>query len=195
MSRSRMRSMIGSTMRSTMPGAMALILLLGIAAAAGAGAGAANGASRQTLSEDQAAAIRRGVQATLDAYREHAAAGRWEELMRLYADEPRFQWVASGIVEARSVDQIRRHFAALPPGARVENTFQDTEITPLAPGVAMVTTLFQTRLVDPQGGGFAFGGALTMTLIERPDGWKILNGHSSSVVRRDGSGGRGTSSP
>jgi hypothetical protein len=183
-----MRSMIGSTM----PGAMALILLLGIAAAAGAGvgdsangagAGAANGASAQTLSEDQAGAIRRGVQATLDAYREHAAAGRWEELMRLYADEPRFRWVASGIVEARSVDQIRKHFAALPPGTRVENTYQGTEITPLAPGVAMVTTLFQTRLVDPQGGGFAFGGALTMTLIERPDGWKILNGHSSSPAR------------
>ncbi len=186
--------MIGSTMSAV----MALILLLGIAGAAGAsasasaadGASAANGASGQTLSEDQAAAIRRGVQATLDAYREHAAAGRWEELMRLYADEPRFQWVASGIVEARSVDQIRKHFAALPPGARVETTFQGTEITPLAPGVAMVTTLFQTRLVDPQGGGFAFGGALTMTLIERPDGWKILNGHSSSPARREASGAR-----
>ena len=196
MSRSRLRSMIGSTMRSTMAGAMALILLLVIAAAAGAGAAngasaanganAANGASAQTLPEDQAAAIRRGVQATLDAYREHAAAGRWEELMRLYADEPRFRWVASGIVEARSVEQIRRYFAALPPGTRVENTYQGTEITPLASGVAMVTTLFQTRLVDPQGGGFAFGGALTMTLIERPDGWKILNGHSSSPVRRSG---------
>lgn len=82
--------------------------------------------------------------------------------------------------------------AALPPGARVENNYQGTEITPLAPGVAMVTTLFQTRLIDPQGGGFARGGALTMTLIERSDGWKILNGHSSSAVRRDGSGGRGT---
>jgi SnoaL-like protein len=187
-----MRSMIRSTMRSTMPGAMALIL--GIAAAS-AGASVANGATAQALPEDQAAAIRRGVQATLDAYREHAAAGRWEELMRLYADEPRFRWVASGTVEARSVEQIRKYFAALPPGTRVENTYQGTEITPLAPGVAMVTTLFQTRLVDPQGGGFAFGGALTMTLIERPDGWKILNGHSSSAVRREGSGVRGTPSP
>jgi SnoaL-like domain len=180
MSQLRVRSMIGSMMSAT----VALIFLLGIAAAAGAGE--ANGASGQTLPEDQAAAIRRGVQATLDAYREHAAAGRWEELMRLYADEPRFRWVASGIVEARSVDQIRKHFAALPPGTRVENTFQDTEITPLSSSVAMVTTLFQTRLVDAHGGGFAFGGALTMTLIERPDGWKILNGHSSSAVRRSG---------
>jgi hypothetical protein len=186
MSRSRMHSMIST--------ALALSLLLGSGAAT-AGGSAVNGASAQAMTEDQAAAIRRGVQATLDAYREHAAAGRWEELMRLYADEPRFRWVASGIVEARSVEQIRKYFAGLPPGTRVENTYQGTEITPLAPGVAMVTTLFQTRLVDPQGGGFAFSGALTMTLIERPDGWKILNGHSSSPARREGSGTRGTQSP
>src|SRR5579864_7625744 len=138
MSRSRSRSMIASTMSAM----MALIFGIaaagageanGASAASGAseanGAGAANGASAQTLPEDQVAAIRRGVQATLDAYRENAAAGRWEELMRLYADEPRFRWVASGIVEARSVDQIRKHLAALPPGTRVENNYQDTEIT------------------------------------------------------------------
>ena len=185
-----------SAIRSTIPAALALALLLGVAAAsAGAAGSAANAASAEAMTMDQAAAVRRGVQAALDAYRERAAAGRWEELMRLYADEPRFRWVASGIVEARSVEQIRKYFAALPPGARVETTFQDTEITPLTPGAAMVTTLFQTRLVDPQGGGFSFGGALTMTLIERPDGWKILNGHSSSPVRRVGSGVRGTQSP
>jgi muconolactone delta-isomerase len=183
MSRSTMRS----TIRWAMPAVLALGLLFGAAVArAGAAGAAANPASMQAMPEDHAAAIRRSVQATLDAYREHAAAGRWEELLRLYADEPRFRWVASGIVEARSVEQIRKYFAGLPPGTHVDTTYQDTEITPLAPGVAMVTTLFQTRLIDPQGGGFTFGGALTMTLIERPDGWKILSGHSSSAVRRSG---------
>jgi hypothetical protein len=164
-------------------------LLLGLAALAGGAGGAgegggAGGLRAQELPLAQAAAIRKSVQATLDAYREHAAAGRWEELMRLYADDPRFRWVSSGIVEARSVEQIRKYFAALPPGTRVETTYQDAEITPLAPGVAAVTTLFQTRLVEPQGGGFSFGGALTMTLVERPEGWKILSGHASSPVRR-----------
>jgi len=33
--------------------------------------------------------------------------------------------------------------------------------------------------VDPRRGGFSFGGALTMTFIERGGGWKILTGHSS----------------
>jgi ketosteroid isomerase-like protein len=128
------------------------------------------------------AATRKGVQATLEAYRELSAAGRWEELMRLYADDPRFRWLSNGRVEARSVEQIRKYFASLPPGTRVETTYQDAEITPVAPGVAMVATLFQTRLVDPKGGGFSFGGALTMTLVERADGWKILNGHASGAA-------------
>jgi ketosteroid isomerase-like protein len=157
---------------------LALALLLGFAA----GGGGAQAASAQDMREAPEAALRRGVQATLDAYRELSAAGRWEELMRLYADDPRFRWLSNGRVEARSVEQIRKYFAALPPGTRVETTYQDAEITPVAPGVAMVTTLFQTRFVDPKGGGFSFGGALTMTLVERPDGWKILNGHASGAA-------------
>jgi ketosteroid isomerase-like protein len=159
---------------------MAVAFLLGL----GPAAGGTRALSAQAMPESQAAAIRKGVQATLDAYRELSAAGRWEELMRLYADDPRFRWVSNGAVETRSVEQLRKHFAALPAGTRVETTYQDAEITPLAPGVAMVTTQFQTRLVDPKGGGFSFGGALTMTLVERPDGWKILNGHASGAPRQ-----------
>src|ERR1700730_6254082 len=162
----------------------AAVLMLGRLAVA-AGGGGWQAVHAQEMPGAKAAVIRKGVQATLDAYREHAAAGRWDELMRLYADEPRFRWVSSGIVEARSVEQIRKYFAALPPSARVETTYQDAEITPLAPGVATVTTLFQTRLVDSQSGGFSFGGALTMILVKRADGWKILGGHSSGPVRRD----------
>ena len=134
--------------------------------------------------KEQAVAIRQGVQATLDAYREHAAAARWEPLLALYADEPAFRWAASGRREARSVAEIRKTYLALPAGSRVETTFDGTEITPIAPGVATVETLFETRVVDPQGGGFRFGGVLTMTLVERAEGWKILNGHSSGGERR-----------
>lgn len=161
----------------------ALACLLGLAAVAAGGASFLRAQEKPEGPWKGAAAIRKGVQSTLDAYRELSAAGRWDELMRLYADDPRFRWLSNGTVEARSVEQIRKYFASLPPGSRVETTYQDTEIEPLAAGVATVTTLFQTRLVDPQGGGFSFGGALTMTLVERPDGWKILNGHSSGAAR------------
>ncbi len=168
------RSMTGSV----------LALLLGLTGGMAGGIAGAGASPAPELTQEQAVAIRNGVQATLDSYRELAAAGRWDALLRLYAEDARFRWVANGVVEARSVDEIRKYFLALPPGTKVENTFQDSEITPLAPGVAQVLTRFQTRLVDPKGGGFSFGGVLGMTLIDHGDGWKILNGHSSSPSRR-----------
>lgn len=157
----------------------ALAVLIGIAAGGGARA-----LQVQEMTQEQVAAVRGGVRAALDSYCEHGAAGRWEAMLRLYADDSRFRWVANGVVEARSVDEIRKHFLALPAGTRVETTYQDPEITPLTPGVAEVLTQFETRLVDPKGGGFSFGGILSMTLVDRGDGWKILNGHSSSPSRR-----------
>lgn len=160
---------------------MRCALALMICVAAGGGAHARQ---VQEMTQEQAAAVRSGVQAALDSCREHAAAGRWEAMLRLYADDARFRWVANGVVEARSVEEIRKNFLTLPAGTRVETTYQDPEITPLAAGVAQVLTRFQTRLVDPKGGGFSFGGILSMTLVDRGDGWKILNGHSSSPSRR-----------
>lgn len=156
---------------------LALALLLGLAAAGPAALRA------EEMPEAQATAIRQGVQATLDAHGKLSAAGSWEALMRLYADEPRFRWMSNGTIVARSVDEIRKTFLALPPGSRFETTYQDVEITPLAPGVAQMAAPFHTRVVDPKSGGYAFGGFLTMILVERADGWKILSGHASSSAR------------
>ncbi len=164
----------------------ALFSLLAVPAMSAAVPAEPGTAGAQELSPDQAAAVRQGVQATLDAYRTLAAAGQWDALMRLHADDPRFRWVANGAVEARAVGDIRKSFEALSPGVRVETSYQNTEITPLSPDLAYVVTSFQTRLVDPNSKGFSFGGILTMTFLRRPDGWKILNGHSSSPVHRPG---------
>jgi len=152
-----------------------LFLFLGLTAGSGLRA--------LDMPQAQATAIRQGVQATLDAWRQHAAAGEWDALMRLYADEPGFWWVERGTVVSRSVDAIRQKLTSLPAGTRIENTFQETEINPVAADVAEVVTSFQTRLVDPQGGGYSFGGAMSMTFVKRQDGWKILNGHASSPAR------------
>lgn len=69
------------------------------------------------------------------------------------------------------------------------------EIVPLAPGVASVSTLFETRLAmlmsvpkvsptSPTGGGFGFGGAITMTLVHEAGGWRFLGGHTSTPKPR-----------
>jgi len=164
--------------RRTMRAASAL--LLGLTA----GAPGPTAVHAQEMPQADAAAIRKGAQATLDAYCELSAAGRWEALMRLYADDPRFRWASNGSVVARSVDEIRKYFSGLPAGSRVETTYRDTEIAPLGPGVALVETSFKTRMIDAKGGAFEFGGIMTMTLVERADGWKIIGGHSSSAPAR-----------
>lgn len=173
------------TRRST-PAALALLLY---AAALGRGPGAAGAqepppAPAQAQTQTPVDSVRQGVQATLDTYRELSAAGKWDALMRLYADDARFRWVTNGTVVARSVAEIHKGLSAQPAGSRAETTYQDVEITQLAPGLAQVATPFQTRLVDAKGGAFTYGGFLTMVLVERADGWKILSGHASSPQRR-----------
>jgi hypothetical protein len=138
----------------------------------------------QDISPEQGAAVREGIQATLDAYRELAAAGRWDDLVKLYVEDPRFRWVESGAVVARSVGEIRRYLATLPAGARIETTFEETEILAASPGVAEVVTRFRTRVADAQGRGYSFGGVMTMTLVQHREGWKILSGHASSAGDR-----------
>jgi hypothetical protein len=159
--------------------ASALIVLVGVVAGSPLHA--------QSIPPARDAAIRLGVQAALDAYRERAAAGQWDALLRLYADDPQFHWVSNGTIVATSFDDIRKHFRGQPAGSRIEQTYHDTEITPLGPDIAEVMTRFETKLVDPAGGGFGFGGILTMILVQRgspAEGWQILSGHSSSPVHR-----------
>ena len=139
----------------------------------------------QELSDTHAAAMRDSVQATLAALRQYSAAGQWDSLVRLYADDPHFWFVENGAVRYRSAGQIREALASVPPGTRIETTHEGTEITPVAPGVASVATQFHSRFIDSTGTtAFSFGGAATLTLVHRRDGWQILNGHSSSPAPR-----------
>ena len=138
----------------------------------------------QPLPDIHAAAIRDSVQQTLDLFRRYSRTQQWDSLVTLYADDPRFRWIENGAVRYRSPSDIRAGLTALPPNTSIESTYRDTEITPIAPGIAMVTTLFQTRFLSPPAPAFEFGGAITMTLIHRAEGWRILSGHTSAPVRR-----------
>lgn len=121
---------------------------------------------------------------TPSSYRRHAAEGKWDLLGGLYIDDGNFRWVESGVVQYRSVANIRKALASLSSGARIETSYRDVEIVALLPDAAMATMLFETRFVTSTGGGFSFGGAITMTLARRDDGWRIAGGHTSSSARR-----------
>jgi ketosteroid isomerase-like protein len=132
------------------------------------------------MSEATAAEVRNGVQATLDAFRAHSAAGDWDAVTALYLDSPQFRWIEDGRVKYRSVDEIRTSLTGMPAGTRIQTTYEDTEITPLSADVAVVVTRFATRVRIPQSGGFSFGGTMTITFVRHDGQWKIAAGHTSS---------------
>lgn len=137
-----------------------------------------------TLSDAHASAIRDSVQALLAEFTTRFAAKEWDSVGRLYAEDTRFRWVEDGVVRYRSAGEVSRALAAVPASMRITTTYRDTEILPLAPGLASVVTQFQTSFADSAGRGFAFGGAITMTLVHLRDGWRFLGGHTSSAKPR-----------
>lgn len=136
------------------------------------------------LSEAHATAIRDSVTATLEDFRRHAADRQWDSMIAIYATDPGFRWLENGEVRYRSAAEIRQALAGVPATTRIVTSYRDTEILALAPGIASVNTLFQTQFLDSATTSFRFGGAITMTLLHRPEGWRIVAGHTSAPIPR-----------
>jgi SnoaL-like domain len=136
------------------------------------------------LSAGHAAAIRDSVTTTLEAFRRYSAARQWDSLTAIYAAEPGFRWLENGEVRYRSGAEIRQALSGVPATTRIVTSYQDTEILAIAPGIASVNTRFQTQFLDSTTAPFSFGGAITMTLVHRPEGWRIIAGHTSAPVPR-----------
>lgn len=133
------------------------------------------------LTAAHAAAIRDSAQATLDAFLRYSAGGQWDSLAALYDDGPDFRWLEQGTLLYRSAAGIRQAMARVRPTTRIETSHFDSKIVPLAPGVASVATAFHTKFVDARNpAGVEFGGVITMVLVHREEGWRIVVGHTSS---------------
>lgn len=133
------------------------------------------------LSPDHAQAIRDSVASTLGDFRRCSAAGQWDSLLRLYASDTTFRWIEEGKVVARSAADISRGLHQLPATMRVDNQYHDTEIFPLAPGVAEIVTDFQMTMADSGKSGFSFSGAMSLTMVHHRDGWQVILGNSSGT--------------
>ena len=136
------------------------------------------------MSAPHAAAIRDSVTATLDAFRRYSTARQWDSLTAIYDTEPGFRWLENGEVRYRSGAEIRQALGGVPATTQIVTSYQDTEILAVAPGIASVNTRFQTQFLDSTTASFSFGGAITMTLVHRSDGWRIIAGHTSAPVPR-----------
>jgi len=137
-----------------------------------------------TLTDAHQNAMRDSVTAALDAFRRYSAASQWDSLAALYSTDPSFRFAESGTIQYESAAGIRGALKSVAAGTRIETTWEQARIDPLAPGVAVASGLFVTRFADSTNSGFTFSGAITMVWVHEAAGWRIRHGHSSAPVRR-----------
>jgi hypothetical protein len=140
--------------------------------------------SSHRLTDSHAEAIQDSVVAALSRLRQYSAAAEWDSVGTFYSGAPAFRFFESGQLQYGSAADVRSALANLPAGMSIATQYRDTEIQALAPGLALVGTMFETTFSDSTGVQFGFGGALTMLWVHEPGGWRILNGHSSAPVPR-----------
>ncbi len=142
-------------------------------------------ADQSAFSEEHAAAVADSVRQALGEYVDHVNARRWDSAVSYYANDPRFQWLEDGRVAYSSAEEIKtaiQSLEAMFPSSEMK--LSDTQVIPLAPGVAAVTTQFQQTLTDTAGSTFSFGGAISLIAVHTDSGWKILTGHTSTARTR-----------
>jgi hypothetical protein len=132
-------------------------------------------------------AVRAEVSAFLDDYLSAYATLDTGAIRGLYVSDGRFAWLEDGAVRYRSVEDILQGLAALPPGMRIETTFEESRATVLSTDLATVQSGFESSFSGP-GGGFSLRGVSSMVLGREAGGWRIVSGHSSTV-RPDRRGG------
>jgi uncharacterized protein (TIGR02246 family) len=94
-----------------------------------------------------------------------------------YARDTLTSFVSGGHVR-HGFDWIREHYAPrFAPGARRDSLrFEEFDVRPLAPTMALVTA----RFVLYGEGRTTASGPFTLIMERRADGWKILHDHTSS---------------
>lgn len=138
------------------------------------------------LPEAHAASIRDSVATAMDTFREIGSGPDPTAVVDFYSESPTFRFYENGELRYRSAADVRTALESLPPGMRITTEYSDTDIEALAPGLALVRSLFASTIEGEGGFEFGYGGAVTMLWVHEPGGWRILTGHSSAPVPRGG---------
>lgn len=146
---------------------------------------AACAAPRDGLDPAHADAIVDSVRTTLVGYRAAVDALDADAVAAHYLADSTFRWIEDGEIRYRDPAEVAaaiRSFASAV--RRTELLLDGTVITPVAPGVAAISTGFAQKVeaLDGTVGGFA--GAITAVLVHRGDRWLFQLGHTSSAAAR-----------
>jgi ketosteroid isomerase-like protein len=131
------------------------------------------------LPPDHARAIVDSVAATFADYVARFNARDLDSVARFYSDAPDFQWVEDGEMRYRSRSEIRDALQQLTTFRSLRFSADPPRIAALAPGAATLAVTFDQSLVDSAGGGTGIVGAMSLTAVHTPAGWKWRGGHTS----------------
>ena len=120
------------------------------------------------------------ISSALAAYQDRFGAADRDSLQRFYADDPEWKWAANGRFGIPSSDMIRSRLDRLAVYPHWHIAYVNTYIRPLGPGLAAVMTEYRMSFEAVGGKRSVYDGALTMFWKHRPEGWKVVGGHSSS---------------
>ena len=142
-----------------------------------------------TFTPAHASAIGDSVTAALEAYRAAFVGRDFDRVLTYYADDPQFRWFENGELRYGSRSAVAIALRSFGATVRsLELSYFDGTVTPLAPGVASVSTRFVEKLRDSSGALHGFAGVFSATMVHGDSGWRFLVGHTSVVVPQPAGG-------
>ena len=126
------------------------------------------------------------MSSALDTFRELGSGPDPTAVGGFYSESPAFRLYESGALRYESAADVRAALKGVGSGMRVTTEYSDTDIAALAPGLALVRSLFESTLQGEGGFAFTYGGAMTTVWVHEADEWRILSGHTSAPVPRGG---------
>ena len=120
------------------------------------------------------------VIAALETFATHLNDGEWDDALAMYAEDERFYWIERGRVAYPSRQVLAQAFLGL--GEVIEDSsieLSDHRVTMLPGGYAYASAHAQQRMAFGDGQAIEFAGVMSILLVETPDGWRFLSGHTS----------------
>ena len=129
------------------------------------------------------AAMVDSVSAMLESWRGAVGEMAVDRIATFYAPDSAFRWIEDGATRYLSSDDIGSAIRGMQGSIRsMEFTLVEPKISPLAPGVAVVTTGFTQKFTDTAGVTGGYAGTISMTVVHRDTAWRFLVGHTSALA-------------
>jgi ketosteroid isomerase-like protein len=129
------------------------------------------------------AALVDSVEGMLEEWRGAVGAMDVDRIASFYAPDSTFRWIEDGATRYLSSEQLGAAIRGMQGSvSAMEFTLVEPLVTPLAPGIAAVTTGFTQKFTDSSGVTGGYAGAISMTVVRRGDAWRFLVGHTSALA-------------